>query len=157
MPNIRIKQMDERVATMGIHMGGPRERKKLEPGEIVHIPDDMELDGENLFDMLWETGKIEIHPGKPNRPLDFKSVSEAKLCAPGFRPHDDSEKELMHKAREDVRLRMLDEFGDDKPKAKAKRSTKKAAAKSTQSANRRSLRRQALEGDSNNGEENSAR
>lgn len=155
MPCIKIKQMDERVATMGLHMGGPRERKKLEPGEIVFIPDDMEEGGENLFDSLWETDKIEIFPGKPTRPLEYASVTEAKLCSPVFRPHDPSEREAMHKAREAVRVRVLEEFGEDKPK-KPKRAKAKAAVKDTQAANRRSLRRQMLES-GNDGADSSAR
>lgn len=155
MPCIRIKQMDERVATMGLHMGGPPERKKLEPGEIVFIPDDVEENGENLFDLLWDTDKIEMYPGKPTRPFEFANVSEAKLCSPEFRPHDESEKVLMHKTREAVRARLLEEFGEDKPKTK--RSRKKTAAQDSQAASRRALRRQALEGGSTDGENTPAR
>ena len=51
---LRIRQLDEKVATQGLHFGlGPNARK-LEPGEVVDIPE-----GE-LFEDMWETGKLEL-------------------------------------------------------------------------------------------------
>lgn len=92
MPNLKIKQLDDRVSTSGVHMGGGPERRKLEPGEIVAISEDVLTEGGRvLAHVLMETGKLEITLEDATRPLDYESYREAELCAPNFRPHDTSE------------------------------------------------------------------
>lgn len=150
MSCIKIKQMDERVATMGLHMGGPATRRKLEPGEAVFVPDDLEQEGENLFDALWDTGKVELVPGNPTRPFEYENVAEAKMCSPSFKPHDNSETAQMHKTREAVAKRVIAEFGEEKPKKSGKKA-KPATKADSQAASRRSLRRQMLDGDNGDG------
>jgi len=85
--NIRIKQLGDKTATAGVHFGGALERRKLEPGEIVAIPDKESA----LLDALLDGGLVEITRDKPTRPLAYASVREARLCSPSFKPHDPSE------------------------------------------------------------------
>ncbi len=95
MPRIRIKQLDERVATSGLHFGGGRERRKLAPGEIVDIPE-----GE-LLDAVWATGKVEYTLDPATRPLDFLNSREAALTSPTFKSRgadDDREIAQAHAA-----------------------------------------------------------
>lgn len=95
MPRIKIKQMDERVASSGVHMGGKVERRKLYPGEVVNLPEDFEAGkydhGQSLFELLFATGKIEITNEPVTRPLEYASEKEALMTAPTYRPHDDTE------------------------------------------------------------------
>lgn len=88
---IKIKQLEERVSTSGLHMGGDERRRKLEPGEIVEIPEDMEHMGLNLCDILFNTGKVEITREPINRPLDYESYRQARLCSPTFKPRGPDE------------------------------------------------------------------
>jgi hypothetical protein len=108
MSYIKIKQLNERVATAGLFMGeaeAPKFRRKLEPGEIVEIPDDMTVkiitDDVNLLDMLHETGHIDIVPSSftPTRPLDYDNRREAKVCSPTFKPRDPTDARDMDRAR----------------------------------------------------------
>ncbi len=100
MPRIKIKQLEERIATAGLHFGLGPEARKLAPGEVVEIPE-----GE-LFDILWATGKIEITMEPATRPLKYKDYREAQLTAPNYKsrgPHEDVE---IAKAHDAVALRM---------------------------------------------------
>jgi hypothetical protein len=107
MPRVKIKQMDERVATNGLHMGGGPERRKLQPGEVIDISEDFLLpDGRALLDVMWETKKLEMTLDPASRPLDYLNYREATLCAPQFKPRDPSEENERNKAREAVALRM---------------------------------------------------
>lgn len=107
MPRIKIKQLDERVATNGLHMGGGPERRKLEPSEVIEISEDFLLDdGQGLLDVLWKTGKLEMTLDPVTRPLDYLNYREATLCAPAYKPRDPSDEEEMNRAREAVALRM---------------------------------------------------
>ena len=108
MPRVRIKQLDERVATNGLHMGGGPERRKLQPGEVVEISEDLIENGKPLLDLLWQTGKLEMTLDPATRPLDYEDYREAQLCAPTFKPRDPSEETEMHRAREAVALRMFE-------------------------------------------------
>ena len=89
--NIKIKQLEERIATSGLFMGGDERRRKLEPGEVVGIPDDMDHMGTNLLDLLFETGKIEITREPVTRPLDYETYRQARLCSPTFTPRGPDE------------------------------------------------------------------
>ena len=148
MARIRIKQLGERVATMGLHMGGGAIRRKLQPGEVVEIPDDMEEDGEVLLDVLFETGTIDLTRDTPTRPLDYASIAEAKLCSPTFKPNDPSEARESEKARERVTARLAEQFAEEE-KPSRKKSAKKADGPAEDMAkspgSRRALRRQALD------------
>ena len=116
MPRIKIKQLEERVATQGLHMGGTDARRKLQPGEVVEISDDEKLpDGTNLLDLLWSTGKIEMVLDEPTRPLDYLNYREAQLCAPTFKPRDPSEENEMHIALDAVAARMAESKSSDTP------------------------------------------
>lgn len=122
MSLIQIKQLNERVATAGLHMGGDGCRRRLEPGEIVEIPDDMVMeDGDNLMEALWATGTIDLVP--PNtpatRPLDYENLREAKLCSPTFKVRDPTDQRDMDKARAKVAARLLEQQSAPPPKKKA--------------------------------------
>lgn len=97
MPNVKIKQMGKAVSTSGIHMGGGRKRRKLEPGEVIYLDENDEL-----FGILWGTGKLELTMEAPNRPLDFASEQQAAYCSPTFKPQSKDEAELMLDAHEEV-------------------------------------------------------
>lgn len=117
MARIRIKQMEERVATRGLHMGDlgtpevPNVRRKLEPGEVVEIPDKMTVPNDSrtkLIDLLFNTGKIDLLPDSTpiTRPLDYASYREATLCSPSFRPNGESEEREMLRVRAEVEARL---------------------------------------------------
>lgn len=148
MSRIRIKQLGERVATMGLHMGGDARRRKLQPGEVVEVPDDLEEGGQVLLDVLFATGTIDLTRDMPTRPLDYESVAEAKLCSPTFKPNDPSEVRESEKARERVAARLAEQFAEEE-KPSRKKSAKKADASAESEpkgkSSRRALRRQSLE------------
>lgn len=99
MPNVKIKQLNDRVASSGVHFGmGPLVRK-LEPSEVVA------LEGE-LFEMIYGTDKVEITNEKITRPLKYDSELEAKYCSPSFRPLDPSQETECIRAREAVAERL---------------------------------------------------
>lgn len=109
MPRVKIKQLDERVSTNGLHMGGDAARRKLEPGEVIDISEDYLLpDGRALLEVLWATGKLEMTLDPITRPLDYLSYREAKLCSPTFKPRDISETDDMERARAAVAARILE-------------------------------------------------
>ena len=110
MPRIRIKQLDERIATAGVHLGGGPERRKLEPGEVVEIEENFETDvyPTGLLDVIWQTDKVEVVPESVpvTRPLDYEDANEARFCSPNFKsrgPDQDIERD---RAREAVAARM---------------------------------------------------
>lgn len=100
MPRIRIKQLDERIATSGVHFGGGPERRKLHPGEVVELPEG------TLLTAIMGTGRVEMTLDPATRPLDFETEREAKLTAPSFKPRDPSEALDAERAREAVAARM---------------------------------------------------
>lgn len=122
MSLIKIKQLNERVATAGLHMGKAKEpmfRRKLEPGEIVEIPDDMVMDnGENLLQGLYETGMIDMVPEtySPTRPLDYDDARTAKICSPTYRPQGLNEIAEADSVRAKV-LAQLEEQSTSSPEA----------------------------------------
>lgn len=143
MSLIQIKQLGEKCATAGLHMGGDDTRRKLEPGEIVDIPDDeLMLDGDNLMEGLWETGKIDLVPPTeaPTRPLDYASRREAQLCSPTFRPRDPRDELDMKKARAKVAARLLEQF-ESLPKKKKADSPEDDTPKTAPPKSRRAARR----------------
>ena len=120
MPLIKIRQLEERTATNGLFMGdainvdpdGTAFRRKLEPGEIVEIPEDETLpDGRNLMEALWSTGCIDICPDTVavTRPLDYKNRREAMLCAPSFHINGKAEQKEMEEARAAVDARLFEQ------------------------------------------------
>jgi hypothetical protein len=115
---IRIRQLDERVATSGLFMGGGKERRKLEPGEIVEVPDDeVMLDGDNLMQALWAGGMIDILPETaiPTRPLDYLDRREAKLCSPTYKPNGPDELATQDKALAKVNARLFNDTSASLP------------------------------------------
>lgn len=118
MSLIRIRQLDERVATSGLFMGGGKERRKLEPGEIVEVPDDENMaDGDNLMQALWDTGAIDILPESavPTRPLDYVNRIEAKLCSPTYKPKGPDEIAAQEKALAKVEARLFNDASNSLP------------------------------------------
>jgi hypothetical protein len=115
---IRIRQLDERVATSGLFMGGGKERRKLEPGEIVEVPDDENMaDGDNLMQALWDGGTIDILPetAVATRPLDYESRREAKLCSPTYKPNGPDEIADRDKTLAKVDARMFNDTSAAEP------------------------------------------
>ena len=118
MPKIRIKQLNERVATTGLHMGDAEEegmhRRKLEPGEVVDIPEHIVIVSNRLdepmplIDMLYDTGLVDILPDREpvTRPLDYLNYREATLCAPSFNPLSASEESEQQTAMDRVAQRL---------------------------------------------------
>lgn len=143
MPCVKIKQLEERIATSGVHLGGPPERRKLFPGEVLDIPEDFEAGmygGKSLFAALWDTGKLEMTPEPATRPLEYASEREAQITAPTFKmqPHEAAEVERAFAAVAE-RLKATGtpepETEMPEPEAKLPRSTEK------KTASRRSARR----------------
>ena len=89
MPNIKIKQMDDRIATAGIHLGGTAARRKIEPGEVLAFAED-----DPLFIALNDLKLTELTMEPATRPLDYPNYRIARLCSPTFRsrgPDEDIE------------------------------------------------------------------
>ena len=141
MPRIKIKQLDERIATAGIHMGGGPERRKLEPGEIVEISGD-------LYDAIWNTGKVELTNDPATRPLDYASYVEARLCSPGFRSRGLDEEDASEKARAEVTARLnaavIEPVKEDKPPVPISENLPIAPEEKAPPVNRRAARRDKL-------------
>ncbi len=119
MPRLRIKQLEDRIATAGLFMGGGPERRKLQPGEIIDIPEDFEAgmyDGKGLFDAMWATGKVEMTPDAATRPVDFQDILEAKHTSPTFKIRGDDDKRNVEKALAAVAARMA-ETSEAQPQA----------------------------------------
>lgn len=141
MPNIKIKQMDERIATQGVHFGLGDACRKLEPGEVVTVPK-----GE-LFDGIWDTGRVELTPEDPTRPLMYENANEARYCSPSFNPRDPGEERDSQLARAAVAERLANESAvkdpepEPEPVADIKPPKKKAAK-----PNRRQAARQRQHG-----------
>lgn len=117
MPCVKIKQLDERVATAGYHMGGGPERRKLQPGEVVDIPKDMRVGDIVLLDAMLASGKIELTMEPATRPLDYESAREAKLVSPTFKARGPDEVIEVTTARAKVGTRMASKkpVSDDTP------------------------------------------
>lgn len=130
MAKVRIKQMDTRVATSGIHLVTNPDLKqlvrKLEPGEVVNIDDDMLCDGDpkqrTLLQVLHDTGKIELVPNTVpvTRPFKYDTPKEAELCSPSFIPREPSEARDRDQAVENVKARLLAEDIPAAPSNRAK-------------------------------------
>lgn len=159
MPNVKIKQLEDRISTQGVHLGGTNIRRKLEPGEVVCLEGD-------LFELIYRTDKVEITNDPVTRPLDYESYDEARFCSPNFKPRDNAEKEEAIIAREAVQQRLDEMVVDDtslagveapaSEKPKATKPTKappvkKAAAKDEKPQGARARRRAKRE-KSNDGE-----
>lgn len=124
-------------------MGGGPERRKLEPFEVVEIPEDFELPGGvNLLDGLWATGKVELTMDQVTRPLDYDSEREAKLCSPTFKargPDEEREQQTALKA-------VAERLSQNAPTPEAPKPVADAPAeKPTQPARRRRSAKRALE------------
>lgn len=103
MPRVKIKSLDERVATNGLHMGGGPERRKLQPGEVVEIEEGP------LLDILWNTGKLEMTLDPATRPLDYEDYREARLCSPTFKSRGPDEDLDRDRARAAVAERLANQ------------------------------------------------
>jgi len=164
MSRVKIKQLGTVVTTVGLHFGGGAERRKLEPGEVVEIDDNLAFpDGTNVLDGVLAGDRAELTRDVATRPLDYVDAREAKLCSPTFRPRGPDEEIEMQRARAAVAARMestskappmADSPAEDKkPAVKAKKSTPKVKAKAKVEAeaptgtvtNRRASRRAAVE------------
>ena len=139
---VRIRQLEERIATTGLHFGmGPKARK-LEPGEVVDIPEG------DLFDQLWETGKLELVRDPVTRPLVYESEREAKLCSPTFKPRGPDEIEAQEKAQAAVAARLNEvaseaETADDSPATETQHAQPIPPELPPPVANKRAARRRA--------------
>ena len=127
MPKIRIMQLNERVATMGLHMGeaqDPAFRRKLEPGEVVNVDPDIMIENSrlddpvSLFDMLWETGLVDVLPDSVpvTRPLDYLNYREGTLCSPSFNANSPTDQTEQQQATARVVKRLaLEETPEPEP------------------------------------------
>lgn len=147
MPRVKIKQLDDRVATAGMHMGGPIERRKLHPGEVVEIPEG------NLLDALWQTGKLEMTLDPANRPLEFENAREAQLTSPTFKSRGPDEDRQIAEAHAAVAARLAettsdvpDETGSPADGSQPDASDDPVPAEKSTASNRRAQRRAALQG-----------
>jgi len=164
MPRVMIKTMDDKIATAGLHMGNdPRReqelvdgkgewintRRKLEPGEVMEIPDDLTIviNGQevSLFDALWSTGALELTKLPVTRPLDYRTSREAKLCSPSFRSKGPDDDKKIAEAKAAVVVRLAE---DEQPAAPFSRTKKESPAvkapSEPESANPRARRRRAV-------------
>lgn len=108
---LKIKQMGERFATAGVHLGGPVRQRKLMPGEVLELPKSLTATVRNgkkapLYQVLLDTGKVEITLEAPNRPLKFANAKEALLTAGTYKPRDDNDANQVELAKQDVAERM---------------------------------------------------
>lgn len=102
--NVRIKQLETRVATAGLFFGDSPEgkfRRKLEPGEVIALDADDQL----TIDAL-AGGKLEITLDPATRPLDFDTEPEARFSSPSFRPRDIDEEAEAETVRAAIAERM---------------------------------------------------
>lgn len=143
MPNVSIKQMDERVATAGVHFGMGPLAPKLEPGEVVHIPEG------KMFETLWETGKLELSLKPVTRPLKYADVHEAMYCSPSYRPRDASDELVMARTRAAVAERLAKTRAPKKepPQEEPPLIIEEDEGAAEARANRRAQRRAAIEGE----------
>ena len=111
MPHIRIKQLDEKIATSGMHFGMGDATRKLEPGEVVDLPEGA------LFDLIWATGKVDLTLDPVTRPLTYADYVEATFCSPSYRSRGDDDLEQCEKARAAVAARLAETL-PDKPTEK---------------------------------------
>ena len=129
--------MDDRIATQGVHFGGGRRRRKLEPGEVIDLPE-----GE-LFDAIWATGRVELTMDDVTRPLEYATEDEAKYCSPSFKPRDPGEERDSQAARAAVAERLATEAAErrapaaptadsEPPKQPSRRAGRRAAARQRQ-------------------------
>lgn len=98
MARIKIKQMDDRVATSGIHLGGTAARRKLEPGEVLEFLDE----SDPLFVALAASEKTELTMDAVTRPLDYPNYAVARYCSPTFRSRGPDEDIEVNAAKETV-------------------------------------------------------
>ena len=149
MPRVKIKSLDERVASNGVHMGGGKERRKLEPFEVLEIGEDVMEGDRSLLDILWETGKLELTLDPPTRPLDYESYREGRLCSPTFKPRGPDEQIEQDKARAAVAKRMSPQVVPEDMGSPATESQPEPEAEDPPAEevrrNRRAERRAALE------------
>jgi hypothetical protein len=158
MSLIKIRQLEERVATNGLFMGGDHRRRKLEPGEIVEIPDEMHLpDGANLLQGLWDTGLIDIVPDTVavTRPLDYATRREAHICSPNYKPKGRNDISEMNQIRAVVEARLFESSDSqpepvespekDTPKSKPELPRAAASMSAAQKRSRRGARPKAAE------------
>jgi hypothetical protein len=82
MARVRIKQLGDVVATSGLHFNMGPETRKLEPGEVVELPDDVY----RKVKTSKAAHALEITDDPVTRPFTFASVDEAKFTSPTFRP-----------------------------------------------------------------------
>lgn len=111
MPRLRIKQLGDKIATAGLFMGGGPERRKLQPGEIIDIPEDFEsgqYEGRGLFTAMWESKLVEMTPEAATRPIDYADSREAKLSSPTFKSRGPDEDIEVEKARVAVAARLVE-------------------------------------------------
>lgn len=140
---LKIKQLGDVTATAGLHMGGDRKRRKLAPYEVVDVPENLtakNIKGENipLYDILLNTGKVEITLDDVTRPFEFGTEKLAKITSPTYTPtstDDIKEQEaafvavaelvapLNAKAEPDVKESVSDS-PTDKPKTRSRRRSK---------------------------------
>ena len=109
MPRLMIKQLGDSIATAGLFMGGGPERRKLQPGEIVEIPEDFEpgmYEGEGLLNALWGTGKVEMTLDPATRPIDFENTREAQITSPTFKSRGPDEDIEIEKVQVAIKARM---------------------------------------------------
>lgn len=125
--NVRIRQMGKKAATAGYHFDSTNDAaRKLEPGEVVHVPEDSKYRAifEKMLDRM--DSPLEITRMPATRPLVFDKAREARLSSPS--------RKLIHKTdiqeREEVLgkyRRRFAEQGRDEPEVRASKAAQSLA------------------------------
>lgn len=141
MPRITIKSMDEKVATMGLHFGGPPEQRKLQPTEVIEFDED-----DPLFIAMMDSGKCELTMAPVTRPLIYPDAQTAKFCSPTFKASGPNEQEQVDAAKATI-VDLLSNTPPAAPEPEPEQESPAAEpeAQSEPSVNPRAARRAAAE------------
>lgn len=143
MPRIKIKSMDEKVATMGLHFGGLPEQRKLQPTEVIEFDED-----DPLFKAMMDSGKCELTMAPVTRPLIYPDAQLAKFCSPTFKASGPNEQVQVDAAKAtiaDLLSHTPPAAPDPEPEPVQESPAAEPEAQSEPSVNPRAARRAAAE------------
>ena len=119
---LKIRELAGRRATDGMAMSSDPLVRKLEPGEVVDVPENIkiDMDGEEflLHEAMYATEKVEIAPGQPTRPFKFKNKNESRMTSPAFYPKNPAERKQMEKIRARIKEELEPALKVKPPKVK---------------------------------------
>lgn len=110
--NLKIRELAGRVASKGVTFSQDPKHRKLEPGEIMECPDD--IDWSPVRHLVEETSE------PATRPFIFANESEAKYTSPSFVLRFESDQVDVDKHKAAVAERMAKEVARKKPGPKPK-------------------------------------